>query len=125
MVVRAHVAAKAAIANPIGQRLTELPMSPPKVLAALDAGRGGGSDGGVRFQSSFSPIYFTSSRLTAMSARMAFSSLASSRLSPKPGPSGNDKLPVEIAIRLVVTVSTTLSGPTHSSPVTRLKKGAA
>jgi len=26
-----------AIENAIGQRLTELPMSPPKVLAALDA----------------------------------------------------------------------------------------
>jgi CO/xanthine dehydrogenase Mo-binding subunit len=27
-----------AIDNAIGRRLTELPMSPPKVLAALDAG---------------------------------------------------------------------------------------
>ena len=30
-----------AINNAIGRRMTELPMSPPKVLAALDSGRGG------------------------------------------------------------------------------------
>jgi CO/xanthine dehydrogenase Mo-binding subunit len=29
-----------AINNAVGRRLTELPMSPPKVLAALDAGDG-------------------------------------------------------------------------------------
>ncbi len=30
-----------AIYHAIGRRITELPMSPPKVLAALDSGRGG------------------------------------------------------------------------------------
>jgi CO/xanthine dehydrogenase Mo-binding subunit len=29
----------AAITNAIGRRLTELPMSPPKIMAALDAGQ--------------------------------------------------------------------------------------
>jgi len=40
-IVPAMAAVANAINNAVGRRLTELPMSPPKVLAAIDAGRNG------------------------------------------------------------------------------------
>jgi len=40
-IVPAMAAVANAVNNAIGRRLTELPMSPPKVLAAIDAGSGG------------------------------------------------------------------------------------
>jgi CO/xanthine dehydrogenase Mo-binding subunit len=40
-IVPSMAAVANAVNNAIGRRLTELPMSPPKVLAAIDAGRGG------------------------------------------------------------------------------------